>query len=50
MCLRGERDVNAQGTVFALVAGDAQSSSATHAQNEAILATFRPDNATPLQC
>ncbi len=42
--------VNAQATAFALDAGDAQSSNATQAQDESILATFRPDNATPWTC
>jgi hypothetical protein len=41
---------NAQSTVFTLDAEDAQSSSATKAQDEAILATFRPDNVTPWSC
>lgn len=39
--------VNAQGTSFILVADDTQSGSAIQAQDDAILATFRPDNATP---
>lgn len=42
--------VNAQGTAFALSAGDAQSGSAIQAQDDTILATFRPDNATPWKC
>jgi len=42
--------VNAQGTSFVLVADDTQSSSATQAQDDAILAMFRPDNATPWSC
>lgn len=41
---------NAQRTVYVLDAGDAQSDSATQAQDDAILATFRPDNADPWQC
>jgi uncharacterized protein YfaP (DUF2135 family) len=42
--------VNAQRTVFAVSAGDAQSSSAIQAQNDAILATFRHDDPTPYAC
>lgn len=42
--------VDAQGTGFILVADDTQSGSAIQAQDDAILATFRPDNATPWTC
>ncbi len=42
--------VNAQATAFSLDADDAQSSSATQAQDGSILATFRPDSATPWPC
>jgi hypothetical protein len=41
---------NAQRTVYGVSAGDAQSSSAIKAQDDAILATFRPDNADPWPC
>ena len=41
---------NAQRTVFALDASDAQSGGANQAEDDAILATFRPDNATPWRC
>jgi hypothetical protein len=41
---------NAQHTVYGLTAGDAQSSSAIQAQDDAMLAAFRPDNADPWQC
>jgi hypothetical protein len=42
--------INAQRTIFALDAGDAQSSHAIQAQNDAVLATFRPDDPTPYAC
>ncbi|HZC76450.1 MAG TPA: hypothetical protein VE258_01795 [Ktedonobacterales bacterium] len=41
---------NAQHTSYKLRAFDGEASAATQAQDDAILATFRPDNATPLQC
>lgn len=41
---------NAERTVYVLDVGDAQSGSATQAQDDAILATFRPDNADPWHC
>jgi hypothetical protein len=41
---------NAQYTIFYLSAYDGDASAAIQAQNEAILATFRPDDVTPLQC
>lgn len=42
--------VNAQDTAFALDADDTQSAAAVQAQDNAILATFRPDSATPWPC
>jgi len=42
--------VNTQGTGYELVADDTQLSSAIQAQNYAILATFRPDDAAPWSC
>jgi hypothetical protein len=41
---------NAQYTSFSLVAYDGDASAAIQAQDDAILATFRPDDATALQC
>jgi hypothetical protein len=44
---------NAQAADYRLEADnldDLQYSSATQAENDAIFATFRPDNATPWQC
>jgi hypothetical protein len=48
--LRDWSFVTAQGTAFSLEASDEQSSSATQAQDDAILTTFRPDNADPWRC
>jgi hypothetical protein len=42
--------INAQRTIFALDAGDAQSSRAIQAQDDAVLVTFRPDDPTPYAC
>ncbi len=42
--------VNAQQTAYTLRAFDGDASAATQAQDDAILATFRPDNATPWRC
>src|SRR5258708_8872467 len=42
--------VNAQKMGYGLRAYDGDASAATKAQDDAILATFRPDDATPLQC
>jgi hypothetical protein len=42
--------VNAQGTHFTLSALDAQGTTAVQAQDDSILATFRPDNAIPWSC
>jgi hypothetical protein len=42
--------LNAQRTAYTLRAFDGGASAATQAQDDAILATFRPDNATPWQC
>lgn len=42
--------VNAQGTGFTLDADATQSGGATQAQDEDVLATFRPDIAAPWQC
>ncbi|MDE3231204.1 MAG: hypothetical protein KGO05_15100 [Chloroflexota bacterium] len=42
--------VNAQDTAFALDADDTQSAAAIQEQDNAILATFRPDSATPWPC
>lgn len=50
MPLRDWTFVNAPGTLFTLDTNDTQSSSAIQAQDEAILGTFRPDNATPWSC
>jgi hypothetical protein len=44
------RFANAQQTLYLLSTGDTVADAATQAQDEAILATFRPDNATPWQC
>jgi hypothetical protein len=41
---------NVQGTDYGLEADDLQYSSATQAEDDAIFATFRPDNGTPWQC
>ncbi len=41
---------NAQYTSYILRAFDGDANAATQTQDDAILATFRPDNATPLQC
>jgi hypothetical protein len=41
---------NAQQTRYQLSAGDMTAPAAVQAQDEVILATFRPDNATPWQC
>jgi hypothetical protein len=41
---------NAQHTVYGLSVGDALSSSAIQSQDDAMLATFRPDNADPWPC
>jgi hypothetical protein len=41
---------NAQHTLYTLYTDDTQADAATQAQDEAILATFRPDNATPWRC
>lgn len=41
---------NAQHTLYGLDAEDTQADAATQAQDEAILSTFRPDNADPWQC
>jgi len=48
--VREWRFANAQQTMYMLSAGDATSSAAIQAQDAAILATFRPDNATPWSC
>jgi hypothetical protein len=50
LAMRSWGFANAQRTVFALDASDAQSSGAFQAEDDAILATFRPDNATPWSC
>ena len=42
--------LNAQQTAYTLRAFDGGASAATQAQDDAILATFRPDNATPWKC
>lgn len=42
--------LNAQQTSYGLRAYDGDASAATQAQDDAILATFRPDNATPWSC
>jgi hypothetical protein len=42
--------VNARGTAYSLQASDANADVATQVQDEAILATFRPDIANPLKC
>jgi hypothetical protein len=42
--------VNAQGTHFTLDAEDAHGAAAVQAQDDRILATFRPDNAIPWTC
>jgi hypothetical protein len=42
--------VNAAGTHFTLDAEDAQGAAAVQAQDDSILATFRPDNAIPWGC
>jgi hypothetical protein len=42
--------LNAQRTAYQLRASDGDASAATQAQDDAILATFRPDNATPWKC
>ena len=44
------RFANAQQTLYLLSTGDAGADAATQAQDAAILATFRPDNATPWPC
>lgn len=48
--LRSWTFANTQHTVFTLDAQDTQASASLQAQDEAILATFRPDNATPWKC
>jgi hypothetical protein len=47
---RGWYFANAQATGFALTADDTQLGNAVQAQDDDILATFRPDNADPWQC
>jgi hypothetical protein len=42
--------LNAQRTAYQLRASDGDASAAIKAQDDAILATFRPDNATPWRC
>ncbi len=42
--------LNAQRTAYQLKAFDGDASAAIKAQDDAILATFRPDNVTPWQC
>jgi hypothetical protein len=42
--------LNAQKTAYTLRASDGDASAATQAQDDAILATFRPDNTTAWQC
>ena len=42
--------LNAQRTSYQLTASDYEASAAIKAQDEAILATFRPDNADPWPC
>jgi hypothetical protein len=42
--------VNTQGTHFTLDAEDAQGAAAVQAQDNSIVATFRPDNAIPWSC
>jgi hypothetical protein len=44
------RFVNAQQTLYLLEAGGVGASPAVQAQDTAIFATFRPDNATPWHC
>jgi hypothetical protein len=44
------RFANAQQTWYQLEAGDGAATAAVQAQDTAILATFRPDNATPWRC
>lgn len=44
------RFVNAQQRLYLLTLGDQSEYPAIQAQQEAILATFRPDNATPWHC
>jgi hypothetical protein len=44
------RFVNAQQTWYQLEVGDVLASPADQAQDTAIFATFRPDNATPWSC
>ena len=41
---------NTQHTLYGLDAEDTQDNAVTQAQDEAILSTFRPDNADPWQC
>ncbi len=41
---------NTQHTLYVLDADDTQADAATQAQDEAILGTFRPDNAAPWSC
>lgn len=42
--------LNAQRTAYTLRASDFDAGAATQAQDDAILATFRPDNGTPWRC
>ncbi|HEX9056445.1 MAG TPA: hypothetical protein VF818_02845 [Ktedonobacterales bacterium] len=48
--VRAWRFANAQQTWYQLEVGDGGASAAVQAQDTAILATFRPDNATPWRC
>jgi hypothetical protein len=41
---------NAQQTWYQLSVGDVGASAAVQAQDTAVLATFRPDDATPWSC
>lgn len=41
---------NAQRTVYTLYTDDTQAGAAVQALDEAVLATFRPDNADPWPC
>jgi hypothetical protein len=42
--------VNAHLTLYTLDAADAQGTAAVQAQDDSVLATFRPDNAEPWKC
>ena len=48
--LRSWLFANRQRTLYSLQADDVQADATTQAEDEAILATFRPDNATPWSC